>query len=142
VEVSPVYRKSISLLLALVCLSLVAACGKKDDKLNSFMTDFNSFTDEIVKKVDSAPNPSQGVDDAQKYFDSRKAEMQDKIKSVKDIGENQVSEDTKKKVIDGFTQDATKMSGLAQKYGSDPAVATKIQKLLTDYQALLQTANS
>jgi len=133
------YRKSLSLLLVLICLALATAC-KKDNQINAFMNDWNSFTDDLVKKIDSAQNPSDGVDEAQKYFDSRKAEMQDKIKSVKNIGDNQISEDTKKKADEGFKQDQDKLTTLVEKYGSDPAVGPKLRKLLQDYVSLLQTA--
>lgn len=131
------YKRIVSLFLALVCLTLVAACAKKDAEVNSFINDLNSFTDEIVKKIDSAQNPADGVDDAQKYFDSRKAEMEDKIKSVKNIRDNQISEDTKKKINDSFKQLQDKLTTLAQKYNSDPVAGPKLGKLLQDYGHLL-----
>ena len=131
------YRKTVSLLLVLCCLALVG-CGKKDAEINSFVTEINTFTDEIVKKVESGSTPEAGVDDAQKYLDSRKADIKTKFDAVKNIGENQVSEDTKKKLSDSFYQDGVKLGQLQQKYGSDAAVKTKLQKLTQDFLDLLK----
>ncbi len=85
------------LVLLLACLPL---CGcKKDAEINSIVTDLDSFTTELVKKVESAPNPSAGVDDAQKFFDSRKADLTAKMTTLKGIRGYQVSEDTKNKMF-------------------------------------------
>lgn len=131
------YRKPVCLLIVLACLAL-AGCGKKDDQINSFVNEINTFTDELVKKVESASSPSEGVDDAQKYMDSRKADLRAKFDSVKNIGENQVSEETKKKMQDSFYQDGVKVGQLTAKYGSDPAVRTKLQKLTQDFLELFK----
>lgn len=132
------YRKPVSLLLILACLALATACSKKDSEINTFVTDINTFTDELVKKVDSAPNKSQGVDEAQKYLDSRKDELKAKATSVNNISESQISKETFEKFKTALTQDVTKIGQLQDKYGSDPAVRTKIQKLLLDYAQILK----
>jgi Tfp pilus assembly protein PilP len=131
------YRKHISLLVVLACLAIVG-CGKKDDQINSFVNEINTFTDELVKKVESAPTPSEGVDEAQKFMDSRKADLKEKFNSVKGIGENQVSEETKKKMSESFYNDGVKVGQLQAKYGSDPAVKTKLQKLTQDFLELFK----
>ncbi|PYS52756.1 MAG: hypothetical protein DMF68_00905 [Acidobacteria bacterium] len=132
------YRKSISLVLVLACLALLAGCGKKDDQISTFISDVNSFTDELVKKVDAAPNPSQGLDDAQSYLDSRKSEIKGKFDSIKNIGENQVTEDTKKKLQENMFQDGMKVGQLTAKYGSDPELSPKVKKLTQDFQDLFK----
>ncbi len=131
------YRKSVGLLLVLACLAL-AGCGKKDDEVNAFTNDLNTFTDELVKKVESGATPSAGADEAQKYFDSRKADLQSKLDSIKKIGEKQVSEETKKKMTDGLYNNGMKMGKLTAKYGSDPAAGPKVQKITQDYMALFR----
>lgn len=132
------YKKHVSLLLVLACLALLAACGKKDDQVGAVIKDINTFTDEIVQKVESAPDASTGVDEAQKHFDSRKTEIRDKWNSIKNVGENQVSDDAKKKMQEDLYNDGKKLGELIAKHGSDPAVGTKLRKLVQDFQDLFK----
>jgi hypothetical protein len=128
------------LVLLLACLPL---CGcKKDAEINSIVTDLDSFTTELVKKVESAPDPSAGVDDAQKYFDSRKADLTAKMTTLKGIRGYQVSEDTKNKMTRTLVEDAKRVAGLQMKYVGasmrDPAFKAKLEKLTKDYLDLFR----
>ena len=128
------------LVLLLACLPL---CGcKKDAEINSIVTDLDSFTTELVKKVESAPNPSAGVDDAQKYFDSKKADLTAKMTTLKGIRGYQVSEDTKNKMTKSLVDDAKRVAGLQMKYVGasmrDPAFKAKLEKLTKDYLDLFR----
>jgi len=127
-------------LLLLACLPL---CGcKKDAEINSIVTDLDSFTTELVKKVESAPNPSAGVDDAKKFFDSRKADLTAKMTTLKGIRGYQVSEDTKNKMTRTLVEDAKRVAGLQMKYVGasmrDPAFKGKLEKLTKDYLDLFR----
>ena len=128
------------LVLLLACLPLCAC--KKDAEINSIVTDLDSFTTELVKKVESAPNPSAGVDDAQKYFDSRKADLTTKMTTLKGIRGYQVSEDTKNKMTKSLVDDAKRVAGLQLKYVGasmrDPAFKAKLEKLTKDYLDLFR----
>ena len=132
------------LALLLACLSL-AGC-KKDAQINSVVTELDAFTNELVKKVDSAPNPSAGVDDAQKFFDSKKADLTAKMAELKGIRGYQVSEETTKKMTASMINDANKVAGLQIKYiGTsmrDPAFKAKLEKLTKDYQSLFKFKDS
>jgi hypothetical protein len=128
------------LVLLLACLPL---CGcKKDAEINSIVTDLDSFTTELVKKVELAPNPSAGVDDAQKFFDSRKADLTAKMTTLKGIRGYQVSEDTKNKMTRSLVDDAKRVAGLQMKYVGasmrDPAFKAKLEKLTKDYLDLFK----
>ena len=81
--------KVLALLICFACLPL-AGC-KKDADAKAILTDFDSFTNELVKRVDAASNPADGVDDAQKYFDSKKAEMTGKMDTLKGLRGYQVA---------------------------------------------------
>ena len=48
--------KVLAILIALACL-LITGC-KKDAEIKTLLTDFDSFTDELVKRVDAASDPS------------------------------------------------------------------------------------
>lgn len=135
------YRKLSCLSLAVILCALSVAC-KRDADVGAVVDELNSFTAEVVKRVDANPT-SAGVDDAQKYFDSRKEEMKGKLASIKNVREAQVSEETKKKMLEGFTNNVKNVSMLQVKYMNqsmrDPALRTKLQKLAQDYTALLQS---
>ena len=136
------YRKLSCLSLAVILCALALAC-KRDADVGAVVDDLNSFTQELVKRVESNPNPSAGVDDAQKYFDSRKDEIAGKLNSIKNVREAQVSEETKKKMLEGFTNNVMSVSKLQIKYMNqsmrDPALRGKLDKLTKDYTALLQS---
>jgi len=131
--------------LFVACALSVALAGcKRDALIESVLNDLHTFTQEVVKRVDGAPDPSAGVDDAQKYFDSRKAEIQDKLQSIKGIHGFQVSQETQKKMTEQLTDDAVSVSQLQNKYMTqalrDPAFRQKLSKLITDYANLLRSA--
>lgn len=136
------YRKLSCLSLAVALCGLALAC-KRDADVGAVVDDLNSFTQEIVKRVESNPNPSAGLDDAQKYFDSRKDEMTQKLASIKNVREAQVSEETKKKMFESVQNNVMSVSKLQIKYVGqtmrDPALKGKLDKLLKDYTALLQS---
>src|SRR5260221_5329645 len=93
--------KNLSLFIVLAfCLGLTGC--SKDAEVNAFITEFDSVTKEIVSKIDANPN-SAGVDDAQKAFDAKKADLKSKWDSIKTAKGIQVSADTKKKLEDSAT---------------------------------------
>ena len=130
------------MLLALTCMALLAGC-KKDAQVDSVLTELDTFTKEMVAKIDSAPNPSAGVDAAQKFLDSRKADLQAKLGTLKGLRGYQVSDETKKKMMESMTQNVMSVGKLKIKYMTnamrDPALNAKLDKLNTDYQALLKS---
>jgi hypothetical protein len=133
------YKKLVAMLLVLAVTAL-AGC-KKDDEINAVLADFDSFTKELVKKVDAQPT-SAGVDDAQKFLDSKRADLTAKWDSIKSARGFQVSDDTKKKMEESLKNNFQSVVGLQVKYMSktmsDNAFKSKLDKLVKDYQALYQ----
>lgn len=136
------HKKLASLLVACALGAALAGC-KKDSQIEAVLADLQTFTQETVKRVEGAPNPSAGVDDAQKYFDSRRAEIEGKLQSIKGVHGFQVSEDTQKKMTEQLTDNVMSVSQLQIKYISqamrDPAFKSKLSKLITDYQNLIKS---
>lgn len=134
-------RKKLAAFLMIAICAALAGC-KKDATIKTILTEFDSFTDEIVKRVDAASNPSDGVDDAQKYFDSKKTEMTAKMDTLKGIRGYQVGEETKKMAETSLVEDAKKIANLQVKYiGTSMRDATfkgKLDKLIRDYQSLFK----
>ena len=116
------YRKIASLSLMMAVLALTGC--KKDAEINAVLADFDSFTKELVKKVEAQPTAA-GVDDAQKFLDSKKADLTAKWDSIKGARGFQVSDDTKKKMEESLKNNFMSVAGLQMKYMcksmSDPA---------------------
>jgi hypothetical protein len=129
------------LLVVLALMSLALAGCKRDGVVNAILATIDSFTTELVSRIETAGNPSAGVDDAQKYLDSRKDEVIAKMDALKRLRESQVSEATKRKIASSLVDDASKIGDLEIKYVSQsmnsPAFKAKLDKLVKDYQALL-----
>ena len=133
----------IKVIALLVCLAMLPLAGcKKDAEAKTILTDFDSFTNELVKRVDAASNPADGVDDAQKYFDSKKAEMTGKMDTLKGLRGYQVGDETKKMMESSLVEDAKKVANLQVKYMGtsmrDAAFKAKLDKLTRDYQSLFK----
>ncbi|MGH9901607.1 MAG: hypothetical protein ACRD68_07315 [Pyrinomonadaceae bacterium] len=123
---------------ALLCS---AAC-KKDAQVDSILAELDSFTQELLKKIESNPDPSAGVDEARKYFDSERAEIAAKLAVLKEVRGDQVanSDEVKRKMLDSLYTDLMSMEGLRTRYMSnsmrDPAFKEKLEKLVSDYKQL------
>ena len=132
--------KPLALIVAFACL-LLAGC-KKDAEVKAALNDFDSFTNELVNRVESASDPAAGVDDAQKYFDSKKAEMTTKMDTLKGIRGYQVSDETRKMMESSLVDDAKKIANLQVKYMRtsmrDATFKAKLDKLTRDYQSLFK----
>ncbi|MDQ2936910.1 MAG: hypothetical protein M3R67_05315 [Acidobacteriota bacterium] len=133
-------RKFAALLLVISCL-VVVGC-KKDAEIESVIGELHAFSDELVNKVQTAPNPSAGVDEAQKMMDARKAELQSKISSIKNVRGYRVRKETQEKMIDTITKDATNVAGLQIKYIAvsitDPAFKAKLDRLIREYTEIFK----
>jgi Tfp pilus assembly protein PilP len=130
------YRKLFVLTPLAVLLLALSGCSK-DAEINSTVADLHSFSEEIVSKIQSAPNPSAGVEEAQRLMDARKADLKARLQSLKDVRGFQVSEETKTKMTQTITADAMKVAGLQLKYVGEsiknPAFKAKLDKLTKDY---------
>src|SRR5881628_1578913 len=127
------FRKQITVLVLVATAMAITAC-KKDDEVNSILATVDSFTTEIVSRVQMAAHPSAGVDDAQKYFDSKRAEIAAKMSTLKSLDGNQVSNETKQKMKARLVDDASRVGDLQIRYVSytvsDPVFKAKLDKLV------------
>lgn len=139
-------RKARGRLLSVVslsaCVALAACGGGRDAEVNAVLTEMDAFTKELVGKVKSAPNPSAGVDEAQKHLDSRRVEVTAKINSIRGVRESQVSEETRKRMMESETDGVRSVSDLQIEYIDeslkDPAFKTRLDKLTADYNSLFK----
>jgi len=119
---------------------MVPGC-RKDAEVNATVSAVDALTTELVRRIEAATDPSDGVDDAQEYLDSRKTEIAGKMGILKSVRGDQVSDETKKNLMSRLAEDASKVGNLQVKYIShsisNPAFKAKLDKLVSDYQTLL-----
>ena len=126
---------------ALFLISMTVAGCRKDAEVNATVSSVDALTSELVRRIEAAPNPSAGVDDAQEYLDARKTEIAGKLGVLKSLRGDQVSDETKRRLTSRLAEDASKVGDLQIKYVShsisNPAFKAKLDKLVGDYQTLL-----
>ena len=69
-------KKIIVFSLLVFCLGMTGC--SKDAEIEAFIKEMDGVTKDIVSKIDANPTAA-GVDDAQKAFDARKAELKTKM---------------------------------------------------------------
>jgi hypothetical protein len=110
----------------------------KDAEVNSFVTDMDKLTGEIVKAVEE--KPATGVDRAQQLLDARKTEMKANFEKLKDVRGFQLSEEMKKKFTDAIAKNVEAVNTLQIKYVEesieDQSFGQKLKKLSTDYNSI------
>ena len=128
-------------LAALLLISLSVAGCRKDAEVNATVSAVDALTTELVRRIEAAPNPSAGVDDAQRYLDATKSDIASKMGVLKSLRGDQVSDETRKKLRSRLADDAAKVGDLQIKYVShsisNPAFKAKLDRLVADYQTLL-----
>ena len=128
-----------ALALLVVAAILAGAVGcSKDKEMLALAAEFDTFSNEIVKRVKSAPNPKAGVQAAQAYLDANKGRIREQLAALKTVKNFQLSEETRKKIESSFTNGATAVAGLQLEYvtqmATDAAFRSALEKLVQDYR--------
>ena len=130
------YKRLLTVLLVVVASLSFAACNK-DSEINSVMADIHTATDEMVNRIEASLTVA-GVDDAQKYWDSKKADLKKKWNGIKDARGFQVGEDTKKKMTESYTKDYTAIKMLEIKHMDvstrDASFKSKLESLVKEWE--------
>jgi hypothetical protein len=127
----------------LAAAALMAAVGcSKDKEVVAILGEIDAFTSELVKKVEAGGDAGAGIDDAQRYLDSRKAEMRSRLASLTSVKGYQVRKETTAKVTECAARNLTAVGTLQIKHAlraaQDAAFRDRLRKLVSDYQALLK----
>jgi hypothetical protein len=132
-----VIRRFLALALVAAFAAGLVACSR-DEEVKAAMAELDSFSSALVKAVKTAPNPSAGVDAAQKYLEANKGGVQQKMAAIKDLRNFQVSEETRKKLEACVMNNATAVAGLQLDYVSQAALdsefSARLEKLVNDYK--------
>ncbi|HVF87031.1 MAG TPA: hypothetical protein VM866_05545 [Pyrinomonadaceae bacterium] len=138
------------LLAASLCACTLAGCvgGRKNQatkevnkEIEATLKEVHAFTGEVVRRVESAADPSAGVDDAQKYFEEKRPEIKSKIDSLRKINDADLSEETRGKKMESLMDDLMSVNSLQIKFMTNAmngaVFKSKLEKLLNDYRALV-----
>ena len=118
----------------------LAGCSK-DQEVLGVLADIDSFTGELVKKVETSADAGAGLDEAQRYLDQRKTDMRARFNALNSVKGFQISKETKAKVTECATRNVTAVATLQIKHAlraaQDPSFQARLEKLTGDYRALL-----
>ncbi len=142
---------------ALVCLPLFVGCkgggaGREQaagpgpsggEDVERLVADLNSFTDELVKKIESAQDPASGVGEAQRLLDARKAELASRIDAARRGREFRESGGARGKMLESEVDNTDRVAGLRTRqyldlWMRDPEFKARLDKFVADYQALFK----
>jgi hypothetical protein len=138
-------------LTALACCLAVCGCGrgggdaapaadKSPPGVDAVVREVGEFTDELVKKVETAENPRDGVAEAQKLLDARRTVLAPRIASVKVSPQMQQDAAAKRKWLEAEVDNTDRVSRLQVKYLDtsmrDPDFKARLDKLVGDYNSM------
>lgn len=110
--------------------------------IDAVVAEVGSFTDELLRKVDSAPDVSSGVAEAQQFLDAGRAGLAAKIAAARKGREFQAGGDARGKMMQSEVESVTRVSGLRTRHisraMSDPDFKAKLDRLVGDYQELFK----
>ncbi len=123
--------------------SVVATANASGDggaSVERALADVASFTDELLKRVEGASDPSAGLAEAQKFFDSRASEMRARVGTVR--AGAQASAETRRSLLESEVDNSARVSNLQTKYldrsMTDAAFKARLDKLVADYRKLFE----
>jgi len=139
------------LLLTAVCVAALSGCvreqenhsssGGRDGEVEAALKEVHAFTGEVIRKVESAADPSAGVGEAQRYLDARRTDIKTKVDSLRNISDEQLSEAMRGRKMESLTDDFVSVNSLQIKFMTnamnDAVFKSKLEKLLNDYRALV-----
>lgn len=148
---SPALRPHI--ILCLVAL-IIAGCGGKEASNatqrtanpDAVVAEMNSFTNELLEKVDAAGDPSAGVDEAQKLMDARKDSLKSRIVAARASEEFRESQEAQGKFLDSEIDNRDRVSAIRKRHldrwVKDAEFKAKLDRLERDYHDLFEQAGA
>ena len=108
--------------------------------VDAVVSELNSFTDELVRKVESASDTSAGVDDAQRLLDARREELKAKVRAARESREFREDKGANGRLLECEVSGGDRVSALSTRYLDqsirDPSLRSKLSKLRGDYNSI------
>jgi len=133
-------RKLFAAGLLLSFLVAAPAC-KKDDMVKETTSEIDSLAEDMVKAVDEADDKKQGIADAQKLLDAKKADLGAKMAEMGELRGFQVSEDVAAEMTSSLAQSVLEVQGLQitlmTESVNDPELKAAVDQLTTDFNNMI-----
>ena len=117
-----------------------AGGGKDAGVVGGAVAEVNSFTDELLRKIDSAQDPAAGADEAQAFLDARKGEVKARLDAARASREFQESAEARGRLLDAEVTNIDRVSSLRtrhiDRWMRDPGFKAKLDRLVSNYDAL------
>ena len=143
------------ILLSLACAAALAGCrrgsseggidayagGSGDSGVDAVVRQLRELTDELARRVESAPDPKAGVGEAQRLLDSRKAEMTGRIDALKKSPQMR-EQAARGKWLEAEVDNTQRVRELQLKYLDasmrDPELKAGLERLAADYDSIFK----
>lgn len=142
-------------LMAFACCAALSACGKRagddaatpggaatGDGVDAVVREVGGFTDELERAFESAPQPRDGVDAAQKLLDARRSALASRIAAFKSSQQFRADAEARRKWLEAEVDNTDRVSRLRVKYMDakmrDPDFKARLDKLVEDYDSLFK----
>jgi hypothetical protein len=141
---------AVTLLFVLACCLAFGACrggtARRDASASAaahseeVLAEVNSFTAELMRKVETAPDPSAGLAEAQRQLDSRREDLAGKISALKRSPELRADEEARGRLLESEVENVRNVSTLRTKYMSeamrDKDLRGRIDHFVNSYESL------
>jgi hypothetical protein len=128
--------------LVAVCACLAAACNRREVSPEAVLAEVDSFTSELLQRVNGAADPSAGADEAQKFLDERRAGLASKIAAVKKSSEFERDDKLRRRMLESEITNGARVSGLQTRHirrsMQDEAFKAKLERLVNEYQLMFK----
>jgi len=136
-----------TLLLALACCLALCACGggrasreKAAGEAEEVLAEVNKFTAELIGKVEAAPDPSAGLEEAQRLLDARRDELAAKVSALKRSEGLRADDEARGRLLESEVENVRNVSSLRTKYMSeamrDGRLRERIDRFVDSYESL------
>ncbi len=122
--------------------SQAARSSGVEESFDGTLREVRVFTDELLKKIESAPDASAGLSEAQKLLDTRRGDLRAKIVAARASVKAKESAEARARLLESEVDNTARLSGLQTKYldnsMSDAGFKAKLDRLVGDYQELFK----
>ncbi len=139
--------------LLLACALMLASCQKSptptnastapaEEPVGAVLNEVNTFTDELMRKIETAPDPARGLAEARQFFDGGSDAIREKIVRLRASQKFKESQEAQRMMLESDVDNTSRVAGLKTRFMdramTDAAFKSQLDKLVEDYRALFR----